>query len=97
MTPGHQTDVLGPELTKALHDAQALQEELAKTHSASASRVTVSVTGTVGTGSGTSACTVNIHGDKAGDAAKIAGGLIKQFPNAVCTSEKNKTVNCTIP
>ena len=96
MTPAHKTDPLGPELTKVLHNARQLQEEIAKTHSGSNPKVTVTVTGTVGGGPGVSECTVVFVGDDKHNATDLSKGFLKQFPGAKCGAEKDKVVVCTV-
>jgi hypothetical protein len=94
----HKSEELGHELKKAVDDAKSFQKELSQMRPESSSKVTVSVSGTIGGGgSGTSACTVSIKGDKLGDAGKIATGLKQKFPSASCTAEKDLAVTCTIP
>lgn len=92
----HGIEKLGHDLKKALHDAQSFRAELSEMRTESSSTVAVNVTGTIGGGSGLSACTVDIKGDHVGDAARIATKLKKEFPNADCSAEKDKAVTCTL-
>jgi hypothetical protein len=90
------SEQLGRDLEKAVHTAISFQKDLSHLHPESSTNVTVGVLGTIGGGSGVSACTVNIHGDHDGDAEAIAKKLKEKFPDAVCTKETKKTVNCTL-
>ena len=91
----HEREEVQHELKKAVDQAKSFQKDLSQMRPIPSCKVTVSVTGTIGGDSGTSACKATFEGDHKGDATKLGAEFKSNHPTATCTAEVGKVVVCT--